>query len=218
MTRTARIVLTTASIAVIVAVVVVLLVTRSTGEPDTSASAGDGAAQVVRENSHRLNDVPDADVTFVEFLDFECEGCKAFYPTVEKLRADYGDRVEFILRYFPLPGHFNAERAARVVEAAAQQGQLEAMYHEMFETQPEWGEQRVAADDVFRGFAIELGLDMDKFDATYNDPATAERIRLDIDDGTELGVRGTPSFFINGSPIRARSPEDLRAALDNALR
>lgn len=89
----------------------------------------DGAAgQTVRDNSHRLNSVPDSDVYFVEFLDFECEGCRAVYPAIEQLRAEYGDRVNFVLRYFPLRSHFNAERAARAVEAAAQQGQLEPMY------------------------------------------------------------------------------------------
>ena len=99
--------------------------------PDEEAPA---AAQVtdggplVRENSHRLNDVPDSDVTFVEFLDFECEGCRAAFPMVEQLRGEYGDRVNFVIRYFPLQSHFNAERAARAVEAAAQQGQLEPMY------------------------------------------------------------------------------------------
>lgn len=123
-----------------------------------------------------------------------------------------------MLRYFPLSGHFNAERAARAVEAAAQQGQLEAMYHKMYETQPEWGEQRTPADDVFRGFATELGLDMTAFDAAYDDPATLQRIRLDLDDGEALGVQGTPTFFINGDQVRLRGPDDLRNAIEDALK
>lgn len=96
-------------------------------EAPAAAQVADGG-QLVRENSHRLNDVPDSDVTFVEFLDFECEGCRAAFPMVEQLRGEYGDRVNFVIRYFPLQSHFNAERAARAVEAAAQQGQLEPMY------------------------------------------------------------------------------------------
>lgn len=178
----------------------------------------DGAAgQTVRDNSHRLNSVPDSDVYFVEFLDFECEGCRAVYPAIEQLRAEYGDRVNFVLRYFPLRSHFNAERAARAVEAAAQQGQIEPMYRKMYETQAEWGEQQTPADDVFRGFAQQLGLDMSAFDDTYNDPATLERIQLDIADGTALGVQGTPTFFLNGERIQPRSYEDLSTALDQAL-
>ena len=217
-TRTGRALLTAAAIAVIAVVSAFLLMSRTADEKPSEAQADAGPAQVVRENSHRLNDVPDAKVTFVEFLDFECEGCRAAYPVVEQLRGEYGDRVEFVLRYFPLSGHFNAERAARAVEAAAQQGQLEAMYHKMYETQPEWGEQRTPADDVFRGFATELGLDMTAFDAAYDDPATLQRIRLDLDDGEALGVQGTPTFFINGDQVRLRGPDDLRNAIEDALK
>ena len=215
-TTTGRALLTAAAIAVIAVTAVFVLLGRNAD--DKPSAATNASAEVVREDSHRLNDVPDAKVTFVEFLDFECEGCKAAYPIVEQLRADYGDRVEFVLRYFPLSGHFNAERAARAVEAAAQQGKLEPMYHKMYETQSDWGEKGTPADDVFRGFATELGLDMGAFDAAYGDPATAQRIRVDLDDGEALGVRGTPTFFINGEEIRLRQPDDLRNAIEDALK
>lgn len=220
MTRTVRILLTTFVIAAVaVGVVVVLLVRDGQSSAPAPAQAAEDAqaGQVVRENSHRLNSVPDSDVNFVEFLDFECEGCKALYPAVEQLRAEYGDRVNFVIRYFPLSGHFNGERAARAVEAAAQQGKLEAMYKKMYETQSEWGEQRIPADAVFRGFAAELGLDMLAYDAAYNDPATLERIRLDMADGEALGVQGTPTFFVDGVRLEPRRYEDLTNALDRAL-
>jgi protein-disulfide isomerase len=216
-TRAGRAWVTAFAVLAILAVGVVLLATR--GDGDRTAQTSDtGAVQVVRDSSHRLNAPQDATVTFVEFLDFECEGCRAAYPIVEQLRNDYGDRVEFVLRYFPLSGHFNGERAARAVEAAAQQGQLEAMYRKMFDTQAEWGERRTPADDVFRGFAGALGLDMAAFDAAYNDPATLERIRVDQRDGEALGVMGTPTFFVNGEQIAVQRSEDLRDAIDSALR
>ncbi|GAS96267.1 DSBA oxidoreductase [Mycolicibacterium canariasense] len=206
----------------ILAVGVVLLMNSGSKGDDANRSeaaptADAGGVQVVRDSSHRLNDLPDPKVTLVEFLDFECEGCRAAYPLVEELRNQYGDRVEFVIRYFPLSGHFNGERAARAVEAAAQQGQLEAMYRKMYETQSEWGEQRVPADDVFRGFATDLNLDMAAFDAAYNDPATLERIRVDQQDGEKLGVMGTPTFFVNGQQIALRRAEDLRTAVEDAL-
>lgn len=136
---------------------------------------------------------------------------------VEQLRSEYGDRVNFVIRYFPLQSHFNAERAARAVEAAAQQGKLEPMYKMMYEKQAEWGEQQVPADDVFRGFATELGLDMPAYDAAYNDPATLERINLDVADGEALGVRATPTFFVNGEEVTFRGYNDLSAAVEQAL-
>lgn len=213
-TGTGRALLTAVAIAIIAVVAVVVLINR---DERPAATADGGSAQVVRDNSHRLNEPQNPAVTVVEFLDFECEGCRAAYPIVEQLRADYGDRVEFVVRYFPLSGHYNAERAARAVEAAAQQGQLEAMYHMMFDTQPEWGEQRTAADDVFRGFADDLGLDKAAFDAVYNDPATVDRIRIDQRDGEALGVLGTPTFFVNGEEVPVRQADDLRNAIEDAL-
>ncbi|MCH9666818.1 MAG: DsbA family protein [Actinomycetia bacterium] len=174
--------------------------------------------QLVRENSHRLNTVPDSDVTFVEFLDFECEACRAAFPLVEQLRSEYGDRVNFVVRYFPIQSHFNAERAARAVEAAAQQGEFEPMYKKMYETQSLWGEQRIPADETFRGFAAELGIDMAAFDDAYNDPATIDRINLDVADGQALGVKGTPTIFLDGNQVQFRSYEDLSAAVDQALK
>ncbi len=174
--------------------------------------------QLVRENSHRLNTVPDSDVTFVEFLDFECEACRAAFPLVEQLRSEYGDRVNFVVRYFPIQSHFNAERAARAVEAAAQQGKFEPMYKKMYETQSLWGEQRTPADETFRGFATQLGIDMAAFDQVYNDPATIDRINLDVADGKALGVKGTPTIFLDGNQVQFRSYEDLSAAVDQVLK
>lgn len=216
MTRPVRIIAGLVA-AFFVGLAAILMITRSDAEPEIEA--GSSAASVAaRPDSHRLTTVPDAKATFVEFLDFECESCAAVHPAIEELRAEYGDRVEFVVRYFPMPGHFNGERAARAVEAAAQQGKFEQMYQVMFETQPQWGEKRVPMDDVFRGFAADLGLDLDAFDAAYNDPATATRIQADIADGKSLGARGTPTFFINGKMIEPTSYEDLTNEFDAALR
>lgn len=193
----------------------VYLSVRDSGS--ASAAQVDDAGQLVRDNSRHLNSVPDSKVDFVEFLDFECEACRAAFPMVERLRAEYGDRANFVIRYFPIQSHFNAERAARAVEAAAQQDKLEPMYKKMYETQSEWGEQKTPADSLFRGFATELGLDMQAFDAAYDDPATLERINLDVADGRALGVQGTPTFFINGERVEFKTYEDLSTAMRSAL-
>ncbi|MEU4575585.1 thioredoxin domain-containing protein [Nonomuraea sp. NPDC023979] len=176
-----------------------------------------GESQLVRADSHRLQSAADGKVTLVEFLDFECEGCLAYYPAVEELREDYAGKVTFVARYFPMPGHFNGERAARAVEAAAAQGAFEAMYRRMYETQPQWGEKRVPADETFRGFAKDLGLDLAAWDRAYDDPATLARIRKDMADGRALGVQGTPTFFLNGTRIEPRTLAEFRAAIDAAL-
>lgn len=195
----------------------VYLSVQNKDSPAIAQAEGGEVGQLVRDNSRRLTTVPDSDVTVVEFLDFECEACRAAFPMVEQLRAEYGDRVNFVIRYFPIQSHFNAERAARAVESAAQQDKFEPMYKKMYETQSQWGEQRTPADSMFRGFATELGLDMAAFDAAYNDPATLDRVNLDVADGKALGVRGTPTFFLDGNEVDFRTYEEFSAAVQQSL-
>lgn len=194
----------------LVALLVVFILTSRSEVP-----AGD--AQVVREDSHVLNQAADEKAVLVEFLDFECEVCRAYYPTVEELRQEHGDDLTLVLRYFPIPGHTNSTTAAVAVEAAAAQGQMEPMYQRMYETQAEWGEAQESRAGVFRGFAEELGLDMAAFDAAVADPATTERVRRDFDEGRALGVSGTPTFFLDGEKVETQSPADLVDAVQGAL-
>jgi protein-disulfide isomerase len=182
---------------------------------EVSAAIADGA--IIRDDSRILGEQGSSDVTFVEFLDFECEACGAAYPIVEDLREKYAGEVTFVIRYFPLPGHFNAGRAARAVEAAARQGELEAMYSRMYETQKEWGEAQEPKDDLFRSYAEELGLDMDQYDADYASQEVEERISRDVADGESLGVAGTPTFYVDGELFEPRSVEDFTTVLDEAL-
>ena len=198
----------------VVVVAALLTLTAMSNEPE-AAPAQSGESRLVRAESHILGQKGSSDVTFVEFLDFECEGCLAAYPAIEQLRKDYAGGVTFVVRHFPL--HFNSERAARTVEAAAQQGKFEQMYQRMFDTAEQWGHQQEPADEVFASFAEELGLDMTQFEADYNDPATAERVARDAADGKALGVQGTPTFFVDGEKIEPQSYEDLTEALDAAL-
>ncbi|MFJ9554231.1 DsbA family protein [Nocardiopsis sp. NPDC101807] len=176
------------------------------------------AGLLVREDSRYLDRVEDSPVTVVEFLDFECEACRAQFPVMERIREDYDGRINTVIRYFPMPGHTNSEPAAAAVEAAAQQGALEEMYVRMYETQAEWGESRESQAGVFAGFAEDLGLDTDEFTGTVEDPATLERVRSDFEDGVALGVRGTPTIFVNGRPTPSMPGyEALSAMIDAEL-
>ena len=196
------------------ALVVGAVVWLTSDRGDTPTSSSDA---VVRSDSHQLGPAGNGEVTLVEFLDFECESCLAAYPVVEQLREDYAGQVTFIARYFPLDGHANARNAAVAVEAAAQQGEFEAMYQQMYATQTQWGEQQDSRADLFREFAVDLGLDMAAYDAAVADPATLERVLADRDDGLALGVQGTPTFFLNGEQLTVGSAEELIAAVDAAV-
>ena len=208
------------SVAVVVVLVLVAiiyaLVSQSPAPPPEEGSST-GGSSVVRESSHVLDDGgPDA-VTVVEFLDFECEACGAFYPIVEDLRETYAGQITYVVRYFPLPGHFNSKNAAIAAEAAAQQDRFEDMYHRLFETQAEWGEAQESRADLFRGFAEELGLDMAAYDAAVADPATTERVELDFNEGRALGVDSTPTFFLDGEKLDLQTLNDLEDAIAAAV-
>lgn len=190
---------------------------KKSSDDEPASTGGSSAGRLVREDSHRLSTAADGTVTLVEFLDFECESCRAAYPVVEDLRKRYEGKVTFVMRYFPIPSHTNAMNSALAVEAAAQQGKLEPMYKRMYETQAEWGEQQESKAPLFRTFAEDLGLDMAAYDAAVKDPETKERVERDRQDGLDLGVQGTPTFFLNGKQLNPSSVEDFRAQIDAAL-
>ena len=212
-----RILLTVFTVTTLILGISVYLSVRERDMAAMTQVKTEDVGQLVRNNSNRLNSVPGSDVTFVEFLDFECEACRATFPLVEQLRVKYGDRVNFVVRYFPIQAHHNAERAARAVESAAQQGKFELMYKKMYETQSEWSEQTAAADATFRGFASEIGMNMAKFDADYNAPATTDRIAQDVADAKALGVDGAPTIFLNGQRLKFKTYSDLSTAIEQAL-
>ena len=182
--------------------------------PETTPTGSENAELLVRDDSPRLSEGDEA--VFVEFLDFECEACLALYPVIEDLREEYGDRVTFVVRHMPL--HGKSVNAALAAEAAAEQGEFEAMYHRLFETaEDEWGHQEASQRETFFGYAEDLGLDMDRFTTADDDPATMERIEQSQQDGQTLGVSGTPTFFLNGELLQPQNITDLEDAFDAAL-
>ncbi len=193
-----------------------------------------GAPVLVRWDSHRLTPAPDAvggtatgfgagtaaaaeTVQLVEFVDFECRRCRGAHPFVEQLRQDYAGQVDFVVRYFPLPGHVSSTHAAIAVEAAAQQGAFEEMADVLWDTHGHWGGSREPQSDLFRSFAADLGLDMVAYDAAVADPATEARVRKDFEDGVALGVAGTPTYFLDGELVRPLDEAHFRALLDGAI-
>lgn len=202
----------------VLAAVVIGAAVLMASNPSRNIPALEGGAQLVREDSHRLTTPAIEIAQLVEFLDFECGPCRAAAPLMEELKEEYGDRITFVQRHFPLPGHQNSGTAALAVEAAAQQGKYEPMAARIFETQPQWANKNDSQAALFRTFAQELGLDMTQYDAAIADEGTQDRIRKDVNDGTALGVNGTPSFFLDGKKLTLKSEEQFRKLLDDAAK
>ncbi|GAA4659717.1 DsbA family protein [Arthrobacter cryoconiti] len=179
--------------------------------PQVTTPADGG--QLVRGDSHRVTKPVKEQGQLVEFLDFECEACGSIQPFVNELKQEFGDKITFVTRYFPLPSHRNSKTAALAAEAAAQQGKYEQMYNKLFETQTQWGEKQESEAALFRTFAQEMGLNMTAYDAAVADDKTKARILKDVADGTALGVTGTPTFFLDGKKLTLTTKEALRQAL-----
>lgn len=202
--------------AVVGAFVVIIAVALLVVRPWESAQPQAAGPSLIAESTHVLDDAGEGAPEVVEFFDYECPSCGAFHPIVEDLRAQYEGQVTFAVRYFPLSMHPNAVPAAAAAEAAAQQGEFEAMHARIFETQQEWSGTDTAAA-AFRGFAEELGLDMAAYDAAVAAEATADRIALDYEAGVAAGVQSTPTFFVDGQQVELQNFADVEAAIEAAL-
>ena len=179
---------------------------------------------LVRPDSPTLG-AADAPVTLVEFLDPECESCAAFSPIVKKIMKDYDGKVRLVVRYMPL--HPNSLRAASLTEAAGEQGKYWQMQELLFQKQSEWGTKHGPAaasqpppdiNALFEKYAMELGLDLTKVNSAVKENRFQEKLQRDLKDGQALGVRQTPSFFVNGRRLARFSETDLRALIDEELK
>jgi protein-disulfide isomerase len=134
-----------------------------------------------------------ARVTIVEFGDFECPNCKQAAPVVKLLLKDFGDRLRFVFRNFPLEEvHPHALAAAQAAECAAAQGRFWPMHDLLFAHQHSLKLQQL------HGYAESLELDMARFAAEMKDTVYLQRIREHQESGLASGVRATPAFFMNG--------------------
>jgi protein-disulfide isomerase len=153
-----------------------------------------------------------APVTIVEFTDYQCPTCAAQQPVLEKIVAEYGDRVRLVVRDFPLSMHPNAPKAAEAAEAARAQGKYWEYVTLLFANQ---GALEVPK---LKEYATRAGLDRAKFDAMLDSGQFAAKIERDVYDGNRIGVNATPTLFVNGRPLNDRSYEGLKAAVEAALK
>jgi protein-disulfide isomerase len=130
----------------------------------------------------------------VEYGDYECPYSRQAYRAIERVEAKLGEGIRVAFRHFPLTEiHPHALAASHAAEAAAMQGRFWEMHEMLFRG------QKALEDDDLRRYAIELGLDLVRFDSDRSGEAALERVRRDVRSGIASGeVRGTPTLFIDG--------------------
>ena len=153
-------------------------------------------------SNHRNNILgpEDAKITIIEFSDFQCPFCGRVQPTIKQILQDYGDQVKLIYKHFPLDFHQYSRKAAEAAECAGQHGKFWEYHDKLFENQ-----DKLLINDLKR-YAEEIGIDVEGFSLCLDSGAAARVVNDDMSEGLNMGVSGTPAFFINGKKIEGAQP------------
>ncbi len=183
----------------------------------TTSSGGIGASLplAVSDEDHSKG-AENPKVTIVEYSDFQCPGCASVYPTVKQIVSEFPNDVKFVYRHFPLTQiHPNAIPAAYAAEAAAKQGEFWAMHDMIFNTQRTWANE---SDPMthFESYAESLGLDVEKFKEDVERKEVKDKVARD--ERSASGLRGTPTFFLNGKQIdNPANYAEFKTLIENAI-
>lgn len=150
-----------------------------------------------------------APVTIVEFLDPACEACRAFHPIVKNIMAEHGDAVRVVIRYTPFHGE-GSETAIRILEAARMQNLFVPVLEALFQQQSSWAAHGGIRSDLILGIAASVGLDEEAARVQMMAPQTVGVLNQDRADVETVGVRQTPTFFVNGKPLEPFGEAELR--------
>ncbi|MBA3711675.1 MAG: DsbA family protein [Pyrinomonadaceae bacterium] len=222
------------AIVLCVSLEVVALLVRSSSPPPPAADSKAVASQVAPatqsssappppSTTSSINtaaaNVATGSVALEEFGDFQCPPCAVIDPVLKKIKADYGNRLQFTFRHYPLMQmHKHALASSRAAEAARVQGRFWEMHDRLYKEQTAWSN---AADAVpiFTGYARGLGMDAERFRRDMDSAEVNQRIALDLQRAHSLKVTGTPTLFINNREVPYEQVTDggLRQAINAAL-
>ncbi len=155
-----------------------------------------------------------APITIIEFSDYQCPFCRQFHEeTFQSLLDAYPDQIRFVYRDFPLTGvHPEAQPAAEAARCASDQGRFWDYHHALFENQEALG------PGLYMEIATALGLDQETFEICMNSGRHTDEVMADTFDGLNLGLEGTPTFFINGRRLVGAQPlSAFTAIIDEEL-
>ena len=151
----------------------------------------------------------EAPVTIVEFFDPACEACRAFHPIVKDIMAEHGDAVRVVIRYTPFHGAAS-EEAIRVLEAAHMQDVYVPVLEAVLREQPRWASHGAPAPGLILQIATTAGLDAEAARTQMLAPDVVAILNQDRADVETVGVRQTPTFFVNGKPLDPFGEAELR--------
>ncbi len=173
------------------------------------------ATRLVRMHSPVLGP-QSAPVTVVEFFDPACEACRAFYPYVKQLMAQYPTQVKLVIRYAPF--HAGSDQVVQLLEAARRQGKYEAALEAVLDAQPMWADHGQPQPQLAWKAVEGLGLNIAQAKADAQRPEIAAALAQDVEDLGVLQVSKTPTFFVNGRSLPSFGPDQLAALVADEVR
>lgn len=159
-------------------------------------------------------------VVLVEYGDFQCPACAAYFPIIKQLKSDFGDDITFQFRHFPLVSiHQNAMAAHRAAEAAAKQDKFWEMHDLLYERQNVWV-NTPNPTAIFEVYAAELGLDMEQYLQDYSSSLVNDIINADVRSAQALGATSTPTFVLNDERLAElpNSYDDFKSLIEDAIK
>ena len=211
-----QVVISTLAAALTIFAAAVFYVSFSSDASDTASVPPEIADALVRPHSPTFGP-EDAPVTIVEFFDPACETCRAFHPIVKDIMFEHGDAVRVVIRYTPLHGEVSV-LAIRLLEAARMQGKFETVLERILGGQPLWASHGRKQPDNLMLIVEDAGLDMVKARTQTQSPEVVAMINQDVADVETVGVQKTPTFFVNGKPLKQFGEAQLRALVAAEVR
>ena len=200
-------------------------VSDTTGEADVNGKlSAEQAKNVEKPNKNdHIRGSLDAEVYLIEYSDLECPYCANFHPTAKQALSEYGDKIAWVYRNFPLDSiHPRATPAANAAECVANLGGNDAFWSFVDQI---FADQETKLTDVgLKSAAISAGVNGDSFSTCYVAKKFDSDIRADVQSGDKAGVTGTPGNFIMNKKgevwvIPGAVPfETLKATIDEALK
>jgi protein-disulfide isomerase len=188
------------------------------GKKDANAPSG-GGNSTVQASNHTVGKGTSG-VVLIEYGDFECPACGAYYPIIKQIKEKFGDQITFQFRNYPLLQiHQNAMAAHRAAEAAHKQGKFFEMHDMLYERQQSWKSDSNPAN-VFEGYAAELGLNIDQFKKDVSSSEINAIIQADIREAQAVKATSTPTFVLNGKKIdeNPRDAEGFIKLIEDAIK
>ncbi len=164
--------------------------------------------QIVEKGINPPKGNPDSEIVIIEFSDFQCPACKAGLPVIKEILEE--NDVGFYYRNFPI--HKNSAIAAEAAECANEQGMFWEYHDVLFENQDKLDEESL------KKYALDIQLDAEQFNSCFDSEKYKNTVLQDLSEGKSLGVRGTPTFFVNGKMVLGVDKEKIEKIIKDAGR